>query len=54
MKHHGLGTEKGSSAIDEPGDPAHLTSALLNTAEAAQSEMAHQGITDDFSSLPLP
>lgn len=54
MKHHGLGAEKGSSATDEPGDAAHLTSALLNTAEAAQSEMAHQGITDDFSSLPLP
>lgn len=25
--HHGLGTEKGSSATEEPGDPAHLTSA---------------------------
>lgn len=32
--HYSLGTEKGSSATEEPGDPAHLTSALLNTAEA--------------------
>lgn len=35
MAHHSLGTEKGTSATDESGDPAYLTTALLNTATSS-------------------